>query len=91
MTINIETDIDTQIKKLDEMLKKIELLEDKSKMINFITIDEFAKLRNCSKSTAQKIFRQKSFPSEAMGKQKVIELEALKKWYLEKHEKDESC
>lgn len=56
MTINIETDIDLNIKKLDEMLEKIKLLEDKSKMISFITIKEFAKLRNCSIGTSQKIF-----------------------------------
>ncbi len=30
MTININTDIDTQIKQLDEMLEKIKQLEDKS-------------------------------------------------------------
>ena len=29
MTININTDIDTQIKQLDEMLEKIKQLEDK--------------------------------------------------------------
>lgn len=40
MTININTDedIDLNIKKLDEMMDKIKLLEDKTKMINFITI-----------------------------------------------------
>lgn len=40
MTLTIETDIDTQIKKLDELLNKMELL-DKSKMINFLTISDF--------------------------------------------------
>lgn len=40
MTINIntDTDIELNIKKLDEMIEKIRLLEDKSKMIRFITI-----------------------------------------------------
>lgn len=48
MILNIETDFDLNIKKLDEMLEKITLLEKKSKMINFITIQEFAKIRGCS-------------------------------------------
>lgn len=40
MKLNVETepDIDLNIKKLDQMLKKIILIEDKSKMLNFITI-----------------------------------------------------
>lgn len=63
MTLTIETDIDTQIKKLDELLNKMELL-DKSKMINFLTISDFSQLRNCSMATAQRIFNDKTFPSE---------------------------
>lgn len=40
MNVNIstQTEIDLNIKKLDEMLDKIKLLEDKSKMLQFITI-----------------------------------------------------
>lgn len=64
MTLTIETDIDTQIKQLDEMLKKLELLEDKSKMINFLTIEDFQAIRKCSRGTANKIFLAKDFPSE---------------------------
>lgn len=45
MTINVgtETEIDLNIKKLDEMLNKIKLLEDKSKMLQFITIRRICK------------------------------------------------
>lgn len=40
MNVNIstETEIDLNIMKLDEMIEKIKLLEDKSKMLQFITI-----------------------------------------------------
>lgn len=38
MTLNVETDIDLNMKKLDELIEKLKLLEDKSKMLNFITI-----------------------------------------------------
>lgn len=88
MTLNIATDIDLNIKKLDEMLEKLKLIEDKSKMINFITIAEFAKIRNCSIKTAQDIFREKTFPSENYGKNIVVELQALKKWYEQKRDKN---
>lgn len=40
MTINVgtEAEIDLNIKKLNEMIEKLKLLEDKSKMLQFITI-----------------------------------------------------
>ena len=88
MTLNIATDIDLNIKKLDEMLEKLKLIEDKSKMINFITIAEFAKIRNCSIKTAQDIFNDKTFPAESYAKTKVVEVEALKKWYEQKRDKN---
>ncbi len=90
MNVNISTEaeIDLNIKKLDEMIEKIKLLEDKSKMLNFLTIAEFAKIRNCSIKTAQEIYNAESFPSENYGKQKVVELQALKNWYMTKRDKN---
>lgn len=38
MTINLDTEIGLNIKKLDELIEKLKLLEDKSKMLQFITI-----------------------------------------------------
>lgn len=87
MTVNIETDIDLNIQKINELLQKIALLEDKSKLVNFITIREFAELRNCSIKIAQDIFNDATFPSEDYGKLKVVELQALKDWYSQKHSK----
>ena len=87
LNLNVDTDIDLDIKKVDEMIEKLKLLEDKSKMLNFITIAEFAKLRQCSIKTAQDIFRDKSFPSESYGKYKVAEIQAVKKWYEQKRDK----
>lgn len=45
MTVNVATttDIDINIKKLDEMLEKIKSVEDKSKMLQFITIRRVCK------------------------------------------------
>ena len=88
MTVNLDTEIDEQLKKLDEMLEKIKLLEDKSKMLQFITIGEFAKLRKCSIKTAQDLFNDSSFPSENYGKIKVAEIEAVKNWYQVKRDKN---
>ena len=38
MDVNLNTDFKEEIKKLDEMIEKLNLLEDKSKMLHFITI-----------------------------------------------------
>lgn len=43
VNVNTETEIDLNIKKLDEMIEKIKLLEDKSKMLQFITIRRVCK------------------------------------------------
>lgn len=68
MNVNVDTEIDLNLKKIDEMLEKLKLLEDKSKMLKFLTISEFAELRNCSIKTAQDIFNAKSFPAESYRK-----------------------
>lgn len=64
MNINIDTDIDLNIRKLDIFLEKLKLVEEQSKVLNLITIKKFSEIRNCSISTAQKIFADPSFPSE---------------------------
>ena len=38
MTLNLDTEADLTIKKITEIIEKLQLLEDKSKMLNFITI-----------------------------------------------------
>ena len=87
MTVNVDTEIDLNIKKITEIIEKLKLLEDKSKLLNFITIQDFAKLRQCSIKTAQDIFNSESFPSENYGKTKVAEIEAVKNWYQVKRDK----
>lgn len=62
MNINIDTDINTNLKKLDELLEKLELVENTSKSLTFITISQFAEMRHCSLQVAQRIFNDKTFP-----------------------------
>ena len=38
MNLNLNTDFEKELKTLDEMIEKLDLLEDKSKMLQFITI-----------------------------------------------------
>ena len=87
MTFNIDTDIDLNISKLDELLNKLKLAEDRSRAIRLITIKEFAEIRNCSLACAQKIYSLPSFPSENIAKTKVAELNAIITWYSQKRDK----
>ncbi len=87
MNINIDTDIDFNIRKLDELIEKLKLTEDKTKAIRLITIKEFAEIRNCSLSCARKIYLLPSFPSEDIAKTKVAELNAILNWYSQKRDK----
>ena len=43
MTVNVDTEIDLNIKKITEIIEKLKLLEDKSKLLNFITIRRVCK------------------------------------------------
>ncbi len=89
MTLNVETDIDLNIQKVDRLLEKLNLLEkEKLQMITFITIKDFANIRNISLKTAQDMFNLPDFPSENYGKQKVVALHALLKWYEQKRDKN---
>lgn len=87
ITLNIDTDIDEQIKKCDELLAKYEQLEEKTKKIHFVTIKEFAEMRGCSLKIAGDIFKLSDFPSEDFGKEHVVSIEALRNWYMTKRSK----
>lgn len=87
MIVNINTDVEEQIKKCDELLAKYEQLEEKVKQLHFVNIKEFCKMRGCSIKTGQEIFNLSDFPSEDFGKEKVVSIVALKNWYMTKRSK----
>ena len=87
LTLNIDTDLDEQIKKCEELIKKYEELGDKGKQLHFVTVKELAKMRKCSLKTALDLFNLPDFPSEYFGKEKVVSLEALKEFYMTKRSK----
>ena len=87
ITLNIDTDIDEQIKKCDELLSKYEQLEEHTKRLHFVTVKELAEMKHYSIKTAQDLFNLHDFPAEDFGKEKVVLLEALKQWYMTKRSK----
>ena len=89
MTVTVDTDIEEQIRKCNELLAKYEKLEEHSKKLHFITIKDLAEMRNCSIKVAQDMFNLHDFPSEDFGKEKVVLIEALKEWYMSKRNKSD--
>lgn len=87
MTLEINTTTEAELQKLNEYLVKCEEVETKTKQLYFVNIKEFAEMRNCSLKTAQDIFNLPDFPSEDFGKEKVVSIEALKNWYMQKRSK----
>lgn len=88
MTLNVDTNCEEQIKKLNELITKYEQLEEQTKKMYFITIKEFAEMRKCSIKIAQDMFNLPDFPSEDFGKEKVVSIEALRNWYMTKRSKN---
>lgn len=68
MLVNIDTNYDEQMKKLNELLAKYEELEEKTKQMHFITVKEFAKMRGCCLNIARKIFSLPDFPRRRFWK-----------------------
>ena len=87
MTLNVNTNIEEEIKKCGELLAKYEQLEEQTKQLHFVNIAEFCKMRKCSIKTGQDIFNLPDFPSEDFGKEKVVSIEALKEFYMTKRSK----
>lgn len=87
VTVNIDTNFDEQLKKVEELIVKCEELGDKGKQLHFVNIAEFCKMRKCSLKTGQDIFNLPDFPSEDFGKEKVVYIGALKEFYMTKRSK----
>ena len=87
VTLNIDTDIDEQIEKCEELLKKYEELGDKSKQLHFLTIKDVADMMNCSKKTVQDLFKLPDFPSIDFTKSKIVLIDAIREWCMTKRSK----
>lgn len=89
MTLEINTNTEAELQKLNEYLIKCEEVEEKTKKIHFVTIKEFAEMRGCSLKIAGDIFKLPDFPSEDFGKEHVVSIEALRNWYMQKRKKSD--
>lgn len=85
MNITLQKDLCEQIDQLKEVaheLREIENQADKTvKAIKFISTDEFSKITGWSTPTVLKVFNRPDFPSTDFGKEKLVEVNALIKYF----------
>lgn len=80
--ISINTgNLQEQIDQLSTLIEKLGLLENKTQMLTFINIQQFAKITGWSIATVQDLFNRKDFPSCDFGKTKIAELTAVQKYF----------
>lgn len=80
--ISLDTgDLQKQITELNALIEKLALLEDKTKMLTFINIQQFSKITGWSIATVQDLYNRKDFPSCDFGKTKIAELTAVQKYF----------
>lgn len=80
--ISVDTgSLQEQINQLKELIEKIGLVEDKTKMLQFITIEEFAKISGWGICAVQDLYNRDDFPSCDFGKRKVAEVSAVKHYF----------
>jgi hypothetical protein len=75
----------------EKITENVPLADNSSRKLQddiFYTPTEFAKLRNCSVSTALNIYNFQDFPSENFGKEKVALGSAIREWYKYKRIKE---
>lgn len=82
MPIRIELNTLEQLTdKIIEVVEKVEKIETSITEPKFYSIGEVANILGWSKNTVQDLFNRRDFPSCDFGKQKVVEMSALKNYF----------
>lgn len=69
------------MKNLDELLYKIHETEEAAKNLKFYNIKEFSKIIGWSEKKVSELYRRPDFPSCDFGKEKVAEINAIRKYF----------
>lgn len=81
MQINIDTNLDEQLRKTEEILINLDKIDNKVNKLQFITIKELAKALNCSDVIAQEYFNMPDFPCTDFPKEKKAEINAVRMFF----------
>lgn len=81
MQLNINTNIDEELKKTEQILANLEKIEEKSRALQFITIRDLEKILGCSNAIAQEYFNLPDFPATDFPKEKKAEINAVRMFF----------
>lgn len=81
MQLNINTNIDEELKKTEQILANLDKIEEKSKALQFITIRDLEKILGCSNAIAQEYFNLSEFPATDFPKEKKAEINAVRMFF----------
>lgn len=81
MVINIDTDLDEQLDKANELLLCLKEIERTTDLLRFISIKELAKITGWSEKTVQTLYNRSDFPSTDYGKEKKAEIHAIVEYF----------
>lgn len=77
VNITLDTNIDTELDKVKELVASLNEVKEKANLIQFISIKEFTKLTGWSERTVQELYNRQDFPSTDFGKEKKAEVHAI--------------
>lgn len=81
MQLNINTNIEEQLKKTEQILVNLDKIEEKTKALQFITIRDLEEILGCSNTIAQKYFNLPEFPATDFPKEKKAEINAVRMFF----------
>ena len=81
VNITLDTDLDKELDKVNKLIDKLDLLNDKANIIQFVSIKDFCKLTGWSEKTVQELYNRPDFPSCDYGKEKKAEVHAILKYF----------
>lgn len=79
--MKVETNLPEQLKDLTQICQKLEEFENKVQKLMFLTIKETEKLTGWSNKTVQNLFNRPDFPSCDFGKEKIVEVNAMRNYF----------
>ena len=77
LEVKVDTNISEEIEKVKDLIKHLDIVQEKTKLIQFISIKEFSQLSGWSEKTVQELYNKPDFPSTDLGKEKKAEVHAI--------------
>lgn len=79
------TDLDSKIKKIEELIQKMDELSEVASGLAFVTPEKLAKIAGCSENAARQIFNMPGFPCCDKARPQIAEVSAVREFFKQRH------